>query len=99
MMAPTFNTWKSVLLAQEVPDGADAAVASGYRSFLADNICATEPTAAAVRSRLRDIQRQVRDAEGLPMLAFHPEGKIVVIHHAVAQGGTAMQPELKLGGS
>ena len=25
MMAPTFNTWKSVLLAQEVPDGADAA--------------------------------------------------------------------------
>ena len=97
-MASSFNTWKSVLLAQEMPAGADAAVARDFQRFLADNVCETDPTAAVVQSHARAIQQQIRDAEGLSMLAHHPEGKVVVIHHAVAQGGTTMQPDLRLGG-
>ena len=97
-MASSFNTWKSVLLAQETPAGADAAAARDFQRFLADNVCETDPTAAVVQSHARAIQQQIRDAEGLSMLAHHPEGKVVVIHHAVAQGGTTMQPDLRLGG-
>ena len=97
-MASSFNTWKSVLLAQEMPAGADAAVARDFQRFLADNVCETDPTAAVVQSHARAIQQQIRDAEGLSMLAHHPEGKVVVTHHAVAQGGTTMQPDLRLGG-